>query len=212
MPLADSFDTPGWFTRDYKTYERVAMAVLGEDAAELPTQPRLLKAVDVFGLAEDGPGRALDAIVQRIDRMLSPVTDVTAAAPDFDALYWAFRYLQGAEAWASHGAFIEEMRPALGPGIAERFWAARDVTKAQVKESMGVRKAFRAHFASLLGTDGVLVLPTMPGPAPLLASTDEELETNRAQSLRMLCLSGHSGFPQITIPWRARTARRSACR
>jgi amidase len=200
MPLAGSLDTPGWFTRDIETYQRVADVVLGEDAAPLPAAVRLLRPTDVFGLAEPGAGRALEALVQRIDRMLSPVADVTAAAPDFDALYWAFRYLQGAEAWAAHRAFIEGMRPALGPGIGERFFAGRDVTKAQVKESTAVRKAFRAHLAALLGADGVLVMPTVPGPAPLLASSDEELESNRAQSLRMLCLSGLSGFPQITLP------------
>jgi amidase len=200
MPLAGSFDTPGWFTRDHKTFERVAEAVLGADAAPLPSQVRLLKAADAFGLAEAGPARALDAILQRIDRMLSPVSDAKAASPDFDALYWAFRYLQGNEAWAAHGEFIETMRPALGPGIGERFFAGRDVTAAQVKESLAVRKTFRAAFAKLLGADGVLVLPTVPGPAPLLASTDEELEASRAQSLRLLCLSGLSGFPQITLP------------
>ena len=66
--------------------------------------------------------------------------------------------------------------------------------------STATRKALRAYLGGLLGRDGVLLLPTVPGPAPLLASTDEELESTRAQSLRLLCLSGLSGFPQVTIP------------
>lgn len=200
MPLAASFDTPGWFCRDASAFERVSEAVLAADPHPLPSQVRLLKATDAFALAEPEPGRILDAILSRLDRMLQPLQDVTAAAPGFDELYWAFRYLQGVESWVSHGEFVETMRPALGPGIGERLFWGRDVTPQQAEQSQATRKAFRAHLAALLGHDGVLVLPTVPGPAPLLASTDEELETNRAQSLRLLCMSGLSGFPQVSIP------------
>lgn len=200
MPLAASLDTPGWFCRDARVFERVAEAVLEPDPAPLPAKPRLLKAVDVFALADARPRRDLDAMVERIGRMLSPVAEATAAAPGFDALYWAFRFIQGAESWASHGAFVERMRPALGPGIGQRLCFGRDVTKAQLKDAQATRKAFRSHFARLLGADGALLLPTVPGAAPLLASTDEELESNRAQSLRMLCLSGLAGFPQVSLP------------
>jgi amidase len=200
MPLAGSLDTPGWFCRDARTFERVADAVLDADPVPLPAKPRLLKAADAFALADARPRRDLEAVVARIDRMVSPVEEVTAAAPDFDALYWAFRYIQGVESWVSHAEFVESMRPALGPGIGERLWFGRDVTKAQIKEAQATRKAFRAHFARLLGADGVLLLPTVPGPAPLLASSDKDLESNRAQSLRMLCMSGLSGFPQVSLP------------
>ena len=69
-----------------------------------------------------------------------------------------------------------------------------------MKEANAVRKAIRAHLTDLVGSDGVLLLPTVPGPAPLLASSEDGLETNRAQSLRLLCLSGLSGLPQVTMP------------
>lgn len=200
MPLAASFDTPGWFARDHRTFERVGAVVLGADANPLPDMPRLLQAEDCFGLAEKGPTRLLDTMVKRIDRMFAPMEGVTAAGPGFDSLYWAFRRLQGVESWVSHGDFITRWRPALGPGIGERFEYGRSVSKAEVKESLATRKLQRAHMAKLLGSDGVLILPTVPGPAPLLKATDAELEASRGQSLRLLCLSGLSGFPQVTIP------------
>lgn len=200
MPLAPSLDTPGWFTRDHRTFERVGAAVLGDDPASLPETPRLLMAEDCFGLAEEPVARLLEPIVRRIDRMLAPLTGVRAASPDFEPLYWAFRRLQGIESWQSHGDFIQRWRPALAPGIAERFAYGRAVTDAEVQESLAARKVQRAHMAQLLDADGVLVLPTVPGPAPLLSATDKELEASRGQSLRLLCLSGLSGFPQVTIP------------
>ncbi|PSC07080.1 amidase [Alsobacter soli] len=200
MPLAGSLDTPGWFCRDAKTFERVGEAILGEDPHALPETPRLLKAEDCFGLAEPEPGRQLDTLVTRIDRMLAPVSGTTVAAPDFDALYWAFRWVQGVEAWGAHGAFIETWKPALGPGIGDRFEYGRRVTEKDAAEGRSIRESFRRHFGLLLGQDGVLLLPTMPGPAPLLAADDAAMEQSRAQSLRLLCLSGLSGFPQVTIP------------
>ena len=136
---------------------------------------------------------------------------VTAAGPGFDSLYWAFRRLQGVESWISHGDFITRWRPALGPGIGERFEYGRSVSKAEVKESLATRKLQRAHMAKLLGSDGVLILPTVPGPAPLLKATDAELEASRGQSLRLLCLSGLSGFPQVRFPPGFMMAGRSAC-
>jgi amidase len=62
------------------------------------------------------------------------------------------------------------------------------------------RNAFRAELAGLLGEDGVLVLPTVPGAAPLKTSSHEDLQAYRERALRLLCLSGLSGFPQITLP------------
>ena len=62
MPLAESLDTPGWFARDHRTFERVGAVVLGADANPLPDMPRLLQAEDCFGLAEKGPTRLLDTM------------------------------------------------------------------------------------------------------------------------------------------------------
>ncbi|RWC43073.1 MAG: amidase, partial [Mesorhizobium sp.] len=47
---------------------------------------------------------------------------------------------------------------------------------------------------------GFLVLPTVPGAAPLVKSAPEQLQTYRERALHLLCLSGLSGFPQITLP------------
>jgi amidase len=62
------------------------------------------------------------------------------------------------------------------------------------------RDAFRVELAGLLGDDGVLVLPTVPGAAPLKAASSDDQQAYRERALRLLCLSGLSGFPQITLP------------
>jgi amidase len=119
-------------------------------------------------------------------------------------MYWSFRYLQGREAWQVDGPFIERFAPPLGPGVAERFAWARQVTDAQVVAAAHFCDRFRGHLAELIGRDAVLVMPTMPDVAPLLAADESELEDYRNAAIRILCISGLSGFPQVTLPLASR--------
>lgn len=48
--------------------------------------------------------------------------------------------------------------------------------------------------------DGILVLPTAPGPAPVKDAKGPELENRRLRTLQMTCIAGLSGLPQVTIP------------
>ncbi|MEP1517963.1 MAG: amidase, partial [Nitratireductor sp.] len=63
-----------------------------------------------------------------------------------------------------------------------------------------LRDALRGELAALLGENGVLVLPTVPGAAPRTDAPFEALQAYRERALGLLCLSGLSGFPQITLP------------
>ena len=200
MPLAGSFDTPGWFTRDAKTFTRVADAVLGDDPHALPKNPRLILATDLLEQTDPQARTVFAAAFEKMERMIAPMEKQAVIAPDFDTLFWAFRYLQGREVWQSHGAFIERHRPSLGSGVMERFEFASQVTDAQVATHNAVRKTFRAHMEALLKNDGVIVLPTVPDVPSLLAASEAELEVQRNQSMRLLCASGLSGCPQVTIP------------
>lgn len=47
----------------------------------------------------------------------------------------AFRISQGFEVWRALGAWVAEHRPAFGPGVAERFHMASQITAAQVRAS-----------------------------------------------------------------------------
>ena len=93
----------------------------------------------------------------------------------------------------------ERYRPPLGPGIAERFEFARVVTDQEVGEAQEVRTRFRERFRQTVG-EGVLLLPTMPDIAPLLTETEEALNTYRNTAINLLCLSGLSGLPQVSMP------------
>lgn len=198
MPLAPSFDTCGWFTRDIATFARVAEVLLGADPAPPPLQ--LLWPTDLWAQLAPAAEPGAHAAAARVQAVLGEATPLRVVPDGFEALYWAFRHLQGREAWQSHGAFIERYAPPLGPGVAERFAFSRAVTDAQVAESLACRAQFTAHLEALLGARGVLLLPTMPDIAPLRTEPENTLEDYRNRAIRLLCVAGLSGLPQLSLP------------
>ena len=117
-----------------------------------------------------------------------------------DELYWATRKLQAYEAWAAHGEWISAKGRRIGQAIYDRFAFGKTVTSAEATQEMERRGAFRSALADLIGDDGVLVLPTVPCAAPLAAGSAEDKGAFRERAIRMLCWSGLSGFPQISLP------------
>ena len=200
LDLAPSLDTCGWFARDIGSFARVADALLGDDSVALAERPGLLRADDVWALAQPAAVAALQPVLGRVEAAFGKARGVDVAMDSFDAMYWNFRYVQSHEAWLTNGPLIERYAPPLGPGVAERFAWSRAVTDEQVSAGRRFRAAFRAHLAQLLGSDGVLVMPTMPDVAPLRAEPDAGLESYRNQAIRMLCIAGLSGFPQLSMP------------
>ncbi|MEI5681248.1 MULTISPECIES: amidase family protein [unclassified Mesorhizobium] len=223
MPLAPSLDTFGWFAKDIETYEKVAELVLsappsplrggsdgeagrgggGETAAAShhKAQAKLLRlaALDqlVLGNTEATEYRRMLAIVTAALGEAKPAKPLTQTPDD---LYWSFRKIQAREAWANHGDWISAHPGSLGKGVEDRFRFATTIDDQALVDANATRTAFRAELHDLLCDDGILVLPTVPGAAPLKADTPENLLAYRERALRLLCLSGLSGFPQITLP------------
>jgi amidase len=198
LDLAPSFDTCGWFTRDAQTFARVADVLLGADPVPAPT--RLLWPTDLWALLAPAAEPTARAAAERAQTVLGRAEPMTVVLESLDAMYWHFRHLQGREAWTTDGPLIERYAPPLGPGVAERFAFSRGVTDAQVAEATAFRARFTAHLEALLGTDGVLLLPTMPDIAPLRSDTDAALEDYRNRAIRLLCAAGLAGLPQLSLP------------
>lgn len=204
LDLAPSFDTCGYFTRDADTFVRVGEVLLGEDSSPLPDTPRLLYPADGWNLLDADALKALAPALARVEALLGRAQPVDMAPDGFERNYWAFRYIQGREAWLSDGELIEAHGLALGPGVRDRFAWSKAVTDEHFEESWAIRKAVTASLADLLGSDGVMVLPTMPDVAPLLTTGEAELEDYRNKAIKLLCVAGLSGFPQLSMPLASR--------
>lgn len=204
MDLAPSFDTCGWFARDVPTFARVAEVLLGADAPGSDAPLQLLWPEDLWALLAPAAVAPAHEAAGQVQRVLGSARAVQAVLDSLDAMYWAFRRLQGREAWMCDGALIERYAAPLGPGVAERFAWSRELTDAQVAEAQAFRERFRRHLDTLLPRGAVMLLPTMPDIAPLRSEPEPALEDYRNRAIRLLCTAGLAGAPQLSLPLASR--------
>ncbi|WP_339271526.1 amidase family protein [Paenibacillus sp. FSL R5-0470] len=111
-----------------------------------------------------------------------------------------FRELQGSEIWTTHCAWIEKVKPFFGPDIAARFSWAANLAGKDHGIALNKRAEISTQLRQLLGEDNCLVIPTVPGPAPLRGGGLRQLEENRSGAMMLSCMAGLAGLPQVTLP------------
>lgn len=165
---------------------------------------RWLLSTDAFDLAEKNTADTLLKVLA-LNQIKASEIDLAAG---LDPLHlgsltqWlnVFRTIQGHEIWTEHGEWVQQNQPVFGPGIKERFGMASKITDANKNECIAKREVISEHVLNILSDDGILIIPTTPGPAPLLNTPPETLETWRANLLSLTCIGGLVGLPQVTIP------------
>lgn len=199
VPLADSLDTVGWFARTPDMMMRIGRVLL-PDYADRPSPTRLLIVDDALAEVEPAAEAVARAAVDHLAFDFDTVEHVTIAPDGLDGWRQAVLALLGSEAWRNHGDWITRTKPAFGPGVAERFAAAAAVSEADVAAAQTVRDAARTRLHELLDDRTVLCLPSAAGAAPYKASDRRTLAAYRDRTLRMTCVAGLAGLPQIGLP------------
>ncbi|OII23969.1 hypothetical protein BIV04_05535 [Frigoribacterium sp. MCBA15_019] len=198
LPLAPSFDTVGWLTRDVDLLRRVAETSLSA-ADQVPVEPSYV--VDPGLLASVTPevraefGRALDKATAagRIERP-EPVV-----LGDVAQLFELFRVLQAFEAWQSDGDWITAHPGELAADVAARFAFGATISPRQAEEARVALGHERHRLESLL--DGrVLLLPSASSAAPSLGATPAEVDAVRSATLGLTCVAGVLGAPAVSAP------------
>jgi amidase len=108
--------------------------------------------------------------------------------------------LSGAEAWACHGEWIEQVEPRLAPDVAARFKFGKSVDAATVAAHQTRRAAIRARMDALLTPGAILCMPTAATPAPLRDADETTFDRVRQRTLMLTCIAGLAGLPQISLP------------
>ncbi|MEQ9350460.1 MAG: amidase, partial [Alphaproteobacteria bacterium] len=201
MPLAPSFDTCGWFARDPLLLELVGRVLLQDHTPAAVTAPgRLLLAEDAFAVPVAAAQQALAPARRLAEQVLGPATPLTVAADGLAIWLDTFRPLQFSEIWKTHGAWIEATDPDFGPGVRERFIAARDVDPAVVAAAARRRETITRHMDALLADGAILCLPAAPDAAPRKDAGQAVFEDFRARTLTLTCIAGLARLPQVSLP------------
>jgi len=201
MPLSPSLDACGWFARDAKTLSLVGGTLLGADSSTLSTPRDIVVPLEFE--SELRPHTAavfFDTLARVAARLGANVYRKRISTHSVDALCDAFRHIQGFEAWRGLGHLLDEHHFQLGETVRDRFDWSRGVTSAQYETASETRAKFDNGLANLLDDNTVIAVPSMPDVAPLISVTDSELDAYRFEAIRLLCVSGLSGCPQVSMP------------
>ena len=199
MAMAPSFDVAGWFANAPGIFHRVGGVLLRGNAVLAPVN-NLVIATDAFAQADDEVAALGRRFLQRARAQLPAASEQTVAPGGFDDWREAFRVVQAKEVWETFGDFVVRASPKFGPGIKERMAFAASVTADQANAARKVAAACREHLRALVPPGTIVALPTSPSIAPRVELNADELESFRVRVMRLTCLAGLAGLPQMNLP------------
>lgn len=202
IPLAPSYDTIGWMARDTSVLLKVGEVLLGNtDSTDSSPFSRTLLSKDAWDKAEPDSRAQLNRFIPLIEAATVEQSEWHTIAPEgLEEWLKAFRTTQGLEIWATHGEWIERENPVFGESIGDRFVFASTLKSEDSEAELRLWKDVRSRLRELLGEDGLLMIPTIPGTAPSRDISGEENEIRRFKTMQLSCIAGLSGLPQVTIP------------
>lgn len=226
IPMAQSFDTVGWFARDPVTLNKVGRVLLHLPDVDPVSPTQIIIAEDCFQLSPIPSDRIIQPLVKSVGKLfgghlvkhanlgdyvkdkvpsLKPFfsrsnEDREYNVPSLAAVSSAMRLLQRYEVKINHGEWIRTVKPDLGPEIADRIREALMTTDHNIDSCHSVKTELHAALIALLGDFGVLAIPTVPGPPPKLQTDSTSMDTFRARAFSVLSIAGVSGFCQVSIP------------
>ena len=202
VPLHPSFDTATWLAREGEVFERVGQVLLPESAY---TPRRLLLPLDAWELADDIYTAPLQGARDALAHQLSCVPEGLRIAGEAGLAAWRQTYMTAGafEGWQVHGDWITKTQPVFAPAIAGRWKAASQVTAEAAAAARATQAQIREHVRKLLGTDGLLLLPSAASLAPLRNADPAAVDAVRLRTMAITCIAGLSGLPQVSLPVRA---------
>ncbi|CAH9087240.1 unnamed protein product [Cuscuta europaea] len=173
IPMAQSFDTVGWFARDSSILKKVGEVLLSSQNLH-PTRPdQVIIAEDCFKL-QDFWGIQSPTAFEKFSKEVIRIYEFKK----------------------NHGEWVSTVRPNLGPGITERVWEALKTTNERIDVCLSIKFELKAALSTLLGDGGILVIPTVPGAPPKLQTDPNSLEAFRVKAFSLLSVAGISEFCQ----------------
>jgi amidase len=209
-PLAPTYDTLGVFARSADVLARVAAVLLTNElhnTAEVGAVHFLTEhAASVDAEVRKALEPSLAELRQRFgDRVRdTSINTVVGESPDAGLAPWltTFNTLQWAEIWSCLGSWVTAVQPELGPRTSSNFELTRSMDRRQVREVARRREAYFGKMKKFLGPRDLMVLPTVPAPAPLKGTLDNERVQGNyyPRTLSMTAMAGICRLPQITMP------------
>jgi Asp-tRNA(Asn)/Glu-tRNA(Gln) amidotransferase A subunit family amidase len=175
--------------------------VLAGARADLPDPPTEVRiGVPTGPWFERADARVTAAVADAVRRLDGTVREV--AVPDVEELYHLYRVVQSAEAVSIHRERLDTAPELYCPETLDRLRTAEQIPAWEYARSLRRLHEVRAAAMRRLAGVDVLVLPTVPVPAPLLGSRGGVAgwDTTRDALLAFTVPWSVLGLPAVTVP------------
>uniref|UniRef100_A0A9I9DAR4 Amidase domain-containing protein n=1 Tax=Cucumis melo TaxID=3656 RepID=A0A9I9DAR4_CUCME len=176
VPMAQSFDTVGWFARDPVVFKKVGLLLLQQPEVEHQKPTQVLIAEDCFKLSSIPSERLTQAFVNSVKKlfgghlikqvnlgnyveekvpslkqfMIEGNAGNEHSIPSLAALARSLQLLQRYEFKINHEEWVRTYNPHLGPGISERVSEAMRATDENIDLCHSIKIELRRALAALL--------------------------------------------------------------
>jgi amidase len=211
LPLSPSFDTVGFFAREFDVLDRVASVLLPDESsrAAAPDAPTIYLVRELFDLADSEARKSLNSGVDRVrNAFKNRVREVSLAelcdderAGDLNNWLMIYRVMLGAEMFSCHGGWFTEAKPEFGPAPTAGFEYLGKLDRTRINEWVALREHLSRRLNSKLAAGDLLCLPSSPSIAPLRnskaydRSSDYYLRTSSVGTV-----AGVARLPQLSMP------------
>lgn len=200
VPLAPSFDVPGWLARDPAIFCRVGEVLLPPSITPRIETGILLKPA--VGLLDSQYSTHFREAWQSLSiNICDPSSEINLRGFELPELAEALRVLQAREAWQQLGEWaVNAASGAVSPDISARILSGRAIGPQALRIATDLRERVRDELNELLASCGALVMPTVPCPALLLASSVQQRQEYRQRIVQLTCIASLTGLPEISLP------------
>lgn len=195
-PLAPSFDVPGFMTRSLEPMAAVMSAVGMPAANDRPIS--ILIPEDIF---ETIDGTIADEMIASLRLAAMPIRKIDSISSfSLANLALAFITILQKEAWESNRKLFERSSDAIAPDIAARLRSGSRLDDEEVREAHRIAALFSGEVNRLLRENMVVALPTLAVNPPRRDAGPDSFAAFRSACIKLLCLAGLSGCPQLVFP------------
>src|SRR5262249_15949348 len=150
LPLAPSFDTIGFFARDFKVLDRVANVLLPDQSerSSKDSRPTIHLVRELFDLTDPVARRALHDGVSSVGRGVGDGVRETSLtelcdderAGDLNSWLMIYRVMLGAEIMSCHGGWFAAAKPEFGPAPSAGFEYVQQLDRTRINEWVALRE------------------------------------------------------------------------
>lgn len=202
VALHPLFDTCTWLAHDAATFEAVGATLLPAHGGDFR---RVFVLEDACAEADAAFAPLVEQVAQALARELGCAPVSCQAGGEPGALEdWRQTYVTASafDGWATHGAWIASHDPQFAPAIAARWRHASTIAPEAARAARAAAALIASQVRRRLGTDGLAVLPSAASAAPRRDAPPDAVDAVRVRTLRMTCIAGLAGLPQVSIPLR----------